>query len=76
MTGKLVTDLPRLDTTPPAAALLKQNLANKGISLELCDHDWRVDDSVILQSGWPQQYVICALCGVYATRRIPNRGSG
>ncbi|UVG35118.1 hypothetical protein SEA_CECE_67 [Microbacterium phage Cece] len=37
-----------------------------------CDHDWRVDPTMILLSNPPKQRLVCVGCGKVTTRAIPE----
>jgi hypothetical protein len=70
--GGLATNLPPLDGPPPTMAQLNRNLRNAGKPLDTCEHDWRIDDTLILDSEPPQNYVLCASCGACSSRVIPS----
>lgn len=66
--GLLATDLPHLSGLPPTLGQLRLNRGNDGKPLETCDHDWRVDTTLILESSPPQHYVMCAKCGACSSQ--------
>jgi hypothetical protein len=68
--GLLATDLPNGPT--PTLVELTTNRGNDGKPLETCDHDWRVDNTLILESEPPQHYVLCARCAAYSSQVIPS----
>jgi hypothetical protein len=69
--GRRAADLPRLSGQAPSHRQLAANLANRGKPLNTCDHDWRIDTTLVLDSNPPQQYVLCTRCGASFTRVIP-----
>jgi hypothetical protein len=62
-----VSDLPRLVDHRPRLEALAGNQANRGKPLESCEHDWRVDTTILYESEPAVYMVLCALCGAVSS---------